>query len=200
MRQLARSYLQHGRRHSEHGSDPIPGLASAQSAYLWTQTTQTFPGDSGGQPATWDHFQTTDPTVFGTNHLPADGANVPTHNTAGDANLVLLQAGAYVIEATARWDIGQSNMYAEINPGTVSYLDDGKPTAIGDLASTVAPESSEEDLMTQSIKLYTLTPADAPNWCYLQLDGSVATTYTLLSYSMVAHWLGGGIGDDHVVY
>lgn len=102
MRQLARSYLQHGRRHSFQGSDPIPGLGPAAVAHLqFSGTISLAPSDDPDVP--WTSFATTDGTIFGTNTL---GAYAGATNTSGDITLLLLAPGLYIATANATWDAG----------------------------------------------------------------------------------------------
>jgi len=192
-------YLQHGRRHSPTGSDPIPGLGGGPaSAYLWTQTSHGFTGGSAGYTVKWVHFQTTDTSVFATN--AANNFSTPYHNTTLDQFLICQQAGAFVVEATIKWLGTPSNVSGEIQLNAPDYLDDQQPTAMGNLASTAAPETSVGNLMTQSIRCFTVVSGDAPQGLYLLANGQSVSTYTITSASMVIHWLGAGIGSDTSVY
>lgn len=173
------------------------GATPAASAYLWTQTTKTFT-NGVGFAATWDHFQTTDASVFGTN--PFNTFTLPPHNTAGDVNLVLLQAGAFVAEATAIFAAGSTNFAAEIQMNTINYLDNATTTAAGNLATRTAPCTGFGAIMTQSVRCFTIPAGDEPNGIYFEMNGDTVGTYTVTAYSLVCHWLGAGIGTDDVVY
>jgi hypothetical protein len=193
------SYLQHARRHAAGGSDPLLDLPSAaQSGYLWTQTLTTFAGPGGGGSSVkWKHFQTTDTTTFGTNQFISYGE--PPHNTTGDELLLLMQDGAYVAEATVVWNTGTINMSAEIQVESADYLDDGHPTTMGDISSLIA-SANDGPLMTQSVKHFTITKGDAPGGISLLVNGAATATYSILSASLICHWLGGGIGASTTVY
>ncbi len=71
MRPLARSYLQHGRRHLPFplGSDPIPGIGELAVAAMRTTSDITVAGDNAQHDLSIRdgfsaHFQTSDDTVF----------------------------------------------------------------------------------------------------------------------------------------
>lgn len=168
----------------------------AASAYLETQTSKTFTG-SVGFDATWEFFNTTDTTVFGTN-LFASPTTLPPHNTTGDVNLVLLQKGCYVVECAVQWHSGQTDFFAELGHGNTVYQTGLYPSPIEALASSDAPGGIASEMVTQSIRLFTVE--FPPGYTLIQMQGVGATTYTVDSYSMVAHWLGGGVGADTSVY
>ncbi len=69
MRPLARSYLQHGSRHTRTGSDPIPGVGELAVAAMRTTSNITVPGDNAQHDLSIRdgfsaHFQTNDASVF----------------------------------------------------------------------------------------------------------------------------------------
>jgi hypothetical protein len=179
------------------GSGSGTGATPAASAYLWTQTPHTFTGTSGFS-ATWAHFQTTDTSVFGT--LPFNSFAPPPTNQPGDVNLLLLKDGLYAVSASAVWASGTANFYGQVQVPHADYLTDGKPTAIGDLPTTTPAMSTEGELMSYDVQLFTLPQTWAPTTIFLLLEGQTATNYTVNQWSLVCHWFGSGIGADDVVY
>ncbi len=111
-----RSYLQHGRRHTSTGTDPIPGLGPVAAANLeFFVTPLTLPASpASGSEANigWDAFETTDTDVFGTNDL---GAFSPITNTTGDHCLVLLAEGFYLALGDSSWDSGTYPRYSFVD-------------------------------------------------------------------------------------
>lgn len=181
----------------KHAAGAASSATPAASAYLWTQSAKTFTGNVGFA-ATWDHFQTTDLTVFGTN--PFSTFTVPPTNAAGNVNLMCLQAGAYVVETSAFFAAGTTNFAAQVNLPRADYLDDGGATTPSNLASATAAVGGANALMAWSMKAFTVTPGDTPGAAYLAMAGVGAVAYTASRYSMVCHYLGGGIGNDDFVY
>ena len=76
------------------GSSASAG-ATSETAYVWGLhgSPVTVPTGGTGVRVPWNHFQTTDSTIFGTDTNPS--TSPPYHNTAGDPYLYFLQSGAY---------------------------------------------------------------------------------------------------------
>ncbi len=107
-----RSYLQHGRRHTSTGTDPIPGLGPVAAANLEFFVTPLTLAAGGEGNIGWDAFETTDTNVFGTNDA---GAFAGITNTTGDHCLVLLEEGFYLALGDSSWDTGVYPRYSFVD-------------------------------------------------------------------------------------
>lgn len=98
MRQLARSYLQHGNRHLANGSDPIPGIGAITNDWAYSQTALGTVADGATVQGGFSSivYQTDDGSVFGI-------------DTSGTYDAVsMLQIGTYLVRAGATFPAGRT--------------------------------------------------------------------------------------------
>ncbi len=133
MRPLARSYLQHGRRHVVTGSDPIPGLGQIAFAAMHTLSPFTVTADNAfhypyGTDGTIVVYETSDDTIF---------AQAATSAIIGSPlwGIDCLAAGTYIVKENYFYHDGTASVIATgyhtlSGTGTVSNYQNGRTGAL----------------------------------------------------------------------
>jgi hypothetical protein len=174
---------------------PASTTTPAASALVEQFTPHTFVG-TVGTVVPFEFFNTTDKTVFGTN--PSGSVTTPPNNTTGDKSLMLLQGGAYVVDASVLFSVAPGAVAMDTATVAMDYNDLGYGTNIEQLATLAGPMGS--NLMLQAYHLFMVQSASVPALLSVAVQGATGGNYTVAEMSMVVHWLGGGIGADVSVY
>lgn len=199
MRQLARSYLQHGRRHGPQGSDPIPDLGGSVPQFCYASsfgasisaTTQTL--------LSFDAFSNTDPDTFGT----STEASFPwtIDNTSGAYTIVLQKFGAYIYFASTVWETGaySAAVLCQIQNGAV--LSQNFPfgwNAIECLASMAALNGTPRQLYDVGVTY--VDDTYNPGALNLQVENFDSASRSVNQGILAVAYLGGPNSDLNIVY
>jgi hypothetical protein len=175
----------------------------AEAAYVWRVYggSVTVHSGSGGTAVPFSHFQTTDPTIFGTD--TSNVATPPYNNAAGDTYLYFNKSGAYVVAAQVQWQTGAYAQEVGLdNTGNQYVL--GAVAGVGFLTEKIATNTDAfgdaGGVQPWTSQMYYVDSSDTPGAIRVLVDQTSGSDKTVGYLQLGIFYLGGTTADLTQVY
>jgi hypothetical protein len=177
------------------GSSTSPPIG--ETAYLWG----VFPGmaavpsGGGGAFMRWNHFQTTNTSVFGTDTSGA--ASPPFHNAAGDSYLYFQADGFYQAAMSVEFPAGAYAQFGQITTEGSQWDLDSPPSGSNpaeDLATNVSPTGFSVSLQQFSSHMFYVDSSANPGITRVQLFQTSGVSKSIIAFNLGIFYLGGNTG------
>jgi hypothetical protein len=184
------------------GGTSQSATAPGATAYLWgVFSPQTIPNNSSTR-VRWDHFQTNDTTIFGTE--TSAGSGPPFHNTAGDSVLGFTGFGSYYCSGRVEYAaFAHPQRALLLNEGSQWVLDDlgGNNTNPEDTFATNTDAFGVAGQLTPFPRaLYYLDSTTTPGAVSLVCTQTSGSAQALIDVALGVVYGDGGSGDLTQVY
>jgi hypothetical protein len=177
--------------------------AVGESCYVWGINGGSLTVASGNDSTyvPWQHFQTTNSTIFGTD--TGLGASPPYNDTAGDKYVYFHASGAYVAMASVVWASGAYNQGMIIDsPGGMWQLNDvgtGVSTS-EDLATNTSPGDFVPKFGPYSYRMFYVDGTTGPGIARLLPVQTSGGSKVVDDATMGIFYLGGTTADLGSIY
>jgi hypothetical protein len=181
----------------------IANVNNGEACYLWG-VAATQPAITSGGSGTfvhWNHFQTTNSTIFGTDTSGA--ASPPYNNASGDSYLYFNKNGYYMASMTAEMTSGAYAQFAALTAqGSQWDLNTSANTATPseDISTNASPTGFVSELAPFSAWMFYVDSTAYPGITRVQLYQTSGSNKTLIEFNLGMFYLGGTTSDLAQVY